>query len=244
MRMPKFIFAIALLAAQELYAQPPGDLDGYHWTDRAVAYAEIYCNQVNAEYGTYGGTDCANFTSQCANAGCSGMAESNNTNFTGWNSGYYLCWDYHSTEADNNYQNNCNPSRITYAQVPPGGPPFYHTVIPGAYEQSWWLYCTDFDFVDEEVAVTSSTTFPYFTEAGAFVIFRWNSGSWHAMYGVEGTLSNTVVVGHSSYMCRTARTQPNSAQRLTAEQMFRTGHSSGCQHAEVYKALVFSSGEE
>lgn len=91
-----------LLAFHSKAFAPPGDYSGYHWPERSFAYADVFWNGTNPEYGrcTYLGSavDCANFTSQIANAGCSGMAESNNTNWGDvWVPPNLDCWAYENT---------------------------------------------------------------------------------------------------------------------------------------------------
>jgi hypothetical protein len=70
-------FLLIVTATGVLKSQPS---NGDFWASRANEYARMYCNTINPEYGPppQGGTDCARFASQCAQAGCAGLCEWNN----------------------------------------------------------------------------------------------------------------------------------------------------------------------
>jgi hypothetical protein len=124
--LPRFTLIIicCFTLAQLLYAPPPGSeeghLNGYLWTDRATAYAQDYCGYIgeeplyNDDYGPLFDADCAHFASQIAQAGCAGLAETNNCNWP--LNEYYTpgnncdCWPFHEITPDNNYDDDC----VTY----------------------------------------------------------------------------------------------------------------------------------
>ena len=88
--MLSFSFVLTLFTTSASQGQ---ELEGKQWTRRAVAYAEHFWNGTNPEYIRFPDTDCANFGSQIANAGCMGIAESNNIpNGDWWEES--ACWDF------------------------------------------------------------------------------------------------------------------------------------------------------
>ncbi|MBC8465912.1 amidase domain-containing protein [bacterium] len=193
------------------------------WTDRARSYGDTYCNAVNPEYGEYQ-ADCANFTSQLANAGCSGMCESNNTNppTTGLNPPTHPPWEdpIGALSCDNYVSPNTNNCHDCLTEN--------HQIIASAVNQNAW-----FNQVDDNWPYDNTYTLwepgMFYASVGDFVHFHWNSGGWHCSwvcdvtYG-EGTDNMTYwLMAHSNPHCGYG-----TATNLTVEQMFNSG--SGAEH--------------
>jgi hypothetical protein len=235
LRIFSCVLALFALASQS-FAQPPGYTPGYHWADRAVAYAQTFCNGTNPEYGRSFWTDslgvdhiadCADFTSQIANAGCSGMCEANDTNWPGWTAPDSTCWDYRSSEPHSNMAHGCDPGHILCMPCSTG----WHQVISNANSQAWWFYCSDSNYVNQRVSITDTDQIPDWIGKGCFA-FRvlWDqdqqSCKWHAVFIGSGTGSGARYYGHTSDRCGVSITG------LFSEPGFR--------HVEFYKARIFS----
>jgi hypothetical protein len=215
--------------ASPSFAQPPGYFPGYHWADRAFAYAEEFCNGTNPEYGRFPGNDCADFTSQIANAGCSGMCESNETNWPGWTAPDSTCWDYYSSEPHSNWAHGCNPQNVSCVPCSTG----WHSVISTANTQAWWFNCSDSNYVYHRVSVTSADQIPNWVGKGCFAFrARWvdQSCQWHAIFIGSGTGSGARFYAHSNERC--------------GSNLIGLFSEPGFDHMEFFKARIFSPTEE
>jgi len=220
-----------LTVVSSALAPPPGYTPGYHWADRALAYAVEFCDGTNPEYERFEGVDCANFTSQIANAGCSGMCESNDTDWPGWTAPDSTCWDYHSTEPHSNTAHGCNPQLVQCVDCPTG----WHSVISNARAQCEWFYCSDSNYVYQAVGVRDSNQIPDFVQKGCFAFrARWDSlqqqCKWHAVFVGSGSGQGARFYAHTTERCG-----------ATVKGLFR---ESGFDHVEFYRARVFSPTDE
>lgn len=226
-----FIDFMALLVICSQSSAQPTYAPGYHWADRAVAYAQAFCGSTNPEYGRFPGVDCADFTSQIANAGCSGMCESNSTNWPGWTEPDCTCWDYHSTEPHSNRAHGCNPSLISCVPCSTG----QHLVISNASSQSYWFYCSDSNFVQQHVNITIPDSIPGWVGKGCFAFqAKWivaqQTCKWHAVFIGSGVGSNAMYYAHTNDRC--------------GEPVTWLIGGTGFNHLEFYKPRIFSPTEE
>jgi len=146
-----------------LFAQPPA---GNQWFERAFAYAEDYWDNINPEYGAFA-LDCANFGSQIANAGCSGLCEYNDTNWDNWWYGncrsYFYSW----------YTDGCDDC-----------PTYLHDVMPLARDLNSWFYDNAYVYPNY-VDVNESTPIPAWTGPGCFGLILWEGwweDQWHTIF--------------------------------------------------------------
>jgi len=170
-----------------VFAQPP---DGYQWFARALAYAGRFYDYpfINPDYGYFTdengdyANDCAHFTSQIANAGCSGMCEYNSTNWSGWNHGDcpYFMYD--------GYLSNCRT-------CPSGN----HQVYSYAeYQNSWFVDNEDY-FPDYACFVYNLESVPDWVGPGTFFIVHYlNPEGWHAMFIGGGQGQNATYWAHTA----------------------------------------------
>ena len=156
-RLQSFACISLLGACVSVAIGSPGDWSHYFWVDRANAYAVIFCDGVNPGYGAWD-DDCANFTSQIAQAGCAGMAEMNNNNWGDyWVGPRDDCWLYYNDHADQNSEPWCSMDDFNYNGFPQTachstGQPWFsdcyiwcpthnHLVIAAAQAQLTWFMC-------------------------------------------------------------------------------------------------------
>lgn len=243
--------ALALLAllffTGKSYAPPPGEHDGYIWTDRADAYAEAFCNGVNSAYGSYT-QDCAHFASQIGQAGCIGLAETNSNNWGNyWIAPLRDCWAYYNDEPDNNWENICTsaeygdePCHTTshpwfpdcYDDNSEFWPPIYHTTVTRTEALANWFMCADTDWPSSAICDYLSEV-PDWAGPGCFAFrVRYNilSGySWHAVYlGID-------YFGRLSYYAHTSNRCCDNDYPLSA--LF---DEDGFEWLEIYAGLSFS----
>jgi hypothetical protein len=224
-------FTAFLALCSQAIAQP-AYAPGYHWAERALAYAEEFCSGTNPEYGRFSSVDCADFTSQIANAGCSGMCESNDTNWPGWTAPDSTCWAYHSTEPHSNRAHGCNPNLVSCVQCRTG----QHLVISNASSQSYWFYCSDSNFVEHAENITDSLLVPFWVGKGCFAFLSyWNASQqickWHAVFIGSGAGSDAIYYAHSAERC---------GEHAVTWLYTQTGF----HHMEFYKPRIFSPTEE
>jgi hypothetical protein len=207
-----FAFQLQVWAPPQRCIEHPEWCEHYHWMERSYAYAETFWNGTNSEYGRcvdqYNNpVDCANFTSQIANAGCSGMAESNNTNNWSpiWEAPNGDCWNYYNNEPNYQTADNCDPRIIRDGSGRPQGSGCNsqgtgnHTVVFRAYAQSWWFYCSNQDIPDQAVSVTNPDDIPWWVFLPTFAFVQWRSnGQWHAVYIGEGAQRNARYWAHNT----------------------------------------------
>ena len=173
------IVCFLVFSVSPVFAQPSA---GDQWIERAFAYADNFWSNYNSEYGSWS-SDCANFCSQIANAGCAGMCEWNNTDWPEWQNGYcepyYWYYPY--------YPEDCEPC-----------PTGWHQVIPSALNQSWWFYYNYGDWPDQVLDAHSVSDIPSWAGPGTFVCQKKTTGQWHNVFIGAGQGQNARYWAHTT----------------------------------------------